>query len=68
MAKVVWERKTTGRIGQAHVFDGEGRSLCRTSRRTEEWVADKAARKCATCRRHVDPDNAPKAPSWRRPA
>lgn len=66
-----WERKIIGRPGQAHVFavepDGTKRSICRTIRNppADEWaVADKGM-KCATCRRVVDPDNAPKAPKWR---
>ncbi len=63
---VTWERKTEGRIGQAHVFDGEGRALCKVARRTADYRPDTSGRKCATCRRVVDPENAPKAPSWNR--
>lgn len=66
-----WERKIIGRPGQAHVFieepNGNKRSLCGTINDPTpcEWaVADKGM-KCATCRRVVDPDNAPKAPKWR---
>lgn len=72
MAKVtaVWERRTTDRPGQAHVFGAEGRTLCGTAQRTDGWArvaAGTVGRMCATCRRKVDPENAPKAPSWRRP-
>lgn len=71
--KVTWERNDAiERRQQAHVFavppdGGPARSLCGTVTRTEAWGPAGDARKCATCRRRVDPDNAPKYPSWRMP-
>lgn len=65
---VVWERRQAGRVGQAHVFDAAGLSLCKSAKRAEDWGPDTSGRKCASCRRRVDPEGAPKAPSWRRPA
>lgn len=65
--KVKWHRKTVGRPGQAHVFDASGRAVCGIAQLSDEWGVDSSGRLCATCRRKVDPENAPKAPSWRRP-
>lgn len=74
MAKVRWQQRVSAeRPGQAHVFteypDGRVRSVCGTvsDPKPEQWRPVASGRLCATCRRKVDPENAPKAPSWRRP-
>ena len=69
---VVWERRAAHRPGQAHVFPEhlEGKSYCGAMNRHAigaEWerVTVGGGRLCATCRRHVDPEGAPKAPKGR---
>lgn len=66
-----WERKITGRPGQAHVFmiseDGAKTTACRIFRNPnpDEWEVTEKGIKCASCRKRVDPANAPTAPTWR---
>lgn len=72
MKSVVWERKIAKRTGQAHVFPEAlaGKSVCgtvdRAARADVQWEHVAGGALCASCRRVVDPGNAPKAPRWQR--
>ena len=70
--KLKWERNLAReRPGQAHVFapseGGALRSVCGVATYSADWGPAGPGRLCAICRKRLDPENAPKAPSWRMP-